>query len=120
MNTAATARSSSTASTDRRRHKRFRLSVPISISGSDASIIPAMTLEVSEGGLSAVLVSELQIGDTVKVYPVAGETLTARVCHRVGKVYGFEFLDVSDQQVSRLRETCSRLPRYPEDNQMGI
>jgi hypothetical protein len=120
MNSAATARSSSTASTDRRRHKRFRLSVPISISAVDGSIIPAITLEVSESGLSAVLVSELKIGETVKLYPVAGETFTAQVRHRVGKVYGFEFLNISEQQVSRLRDTCSRLPRYPDGNKMGI
>lgn len=120
MNSAATARSSPTPTPDRRRHKRFRLSMPVSISGSDASIIPAMTLEVSEGGLSAVLVCDLQIGDTVKIYPIGGETLTAQVRHRVGKVYGFEFLEVSGQQVCWLRDTCSSLPRYPDNNKMGI
>lgn len=120
MKTAAAARSSPEATTDRRRYKRFRLSLPISVSGSDASIIPAMTLEVSEGGLSAVLVSDLKIGEIVKVYPVAGETLTAQVRHRVGKIHGFQFLEVSDEQVGRLREVCSKLPRYPENNKMGI
>ena len=79
-----------------------------------------MTLEISEAGLSAVLVSELRIGDIVKVYPIAGETLTAQVRHRVGKIYGFEFLNVLDQQVSRLRDVCSRLPRYPDGNKLGI
>ena len=120
MNSLAAARSLPLPETDRRRHKRFRLSVPVSISGHDASIIPAMTLEISEGGLSAVLVSELRIGDLVKVYPVAGQTLTAQVRHNVGKVYGFEFLNVSEEQVGRLRDVCSKLPRYPEANKMGI
>lgn len=120
MNSAATVRSVPTPTTDRRRYKRFRLSVPISITGEDGSVIPAITLEISEGGLSAVLVSELQIGDLVKVYPIAGETLVAQVRRRVGRVYGFEFLNPSDQQVSRLREVCSRLPRYPDSNRMGI
>jgi c-di-GMP-binding flagellar brake protein YcgR len=120
MNSSATARSTPTATTDRRRYKRFRLSVPISVSGEDRSVIPAITLEISEGGLSAVLVSELQIGDVVKVYPIAGETFTAQVRHRVGRVYGFEFLNPLDQQVSRLREACARLPRYPDSNRMGI
>ncbi len=120
MNNAATARSTPTATTDRRRYKRFRLSVPISITGEDRSVIPAITLEISEGGLSAVLVSELQIGDVVKVYPLAGETLVAQVRRRVGRVYGFELLNPSDQQVTRLREACSRLPRYPDNNKMGI
>jgi len=120
MNSITGARRSHTPWTDRRRHKRFRLSMPISVSGNDASIIPAMTLEISEGGLSAVLVSELKIGDTVKVYPIGGETLSAQVRHRVGKIFGFEFLNVSDEQIGRLREICSKLPHYPEDNKMGI
>jgi PilZ domain len=120
MKTAAAARSSPEASTDRRRYKRYRLSVPVSVSGSDASIIPAITLEVSEGGLSAVLVSDLKIGEIVKVYPIAGETLAARVRHRVGKIHGFQFLDVSEEQAGRLRDVCSKLPRYPEGNKMGI
>jgi hypothetical protein len=79
-----------------------------------------MTLEISEAGLSAVLASELRIGEIVKVYPVGGETLSAQVRHRVGKVYGLEFLNASDLQVRRLRDICSRLPRYPDGNRMGI
>lgn len=108
------------ATPDRRRHHRFRLSVPISVSGSDSSVIPAITLEISEAGLSAVLVSDLHIGDFVKIYPIAGETFAAHVRHRVGRVSGFEFLNPSELQVSRLREICTRLPRYPESNKMGI
>jgi hypothetical protein len=108
------------ASPERRQHKRFRLSVPISVTGSDAAIIPAMTLEISEAGLSAVLASPLQIGDTVKLYPVAKETLTAQVRHNVGKIYGFEFVKITDEQILRLREICSCLPRYPDHNRMGI
>ncbi|MFY9978403.1 MAG: PilZ domain-containing protein [Candidatus Sulfotelmatobacter sp.] len=119
MNSTAIGRSPSPVP-DRRRCKRFRLSVPISISGSDASIIPAMTLEVSERGLSAVLASDLKIGETVKLYPLADETWTAQVRHKVGKIYGFEFLDPSNQQVVRLRDICSRLPRYPEGNKLGV
>jgi PilZ domain len=120
MNSTVAARSSPMPVDDRRRHKRFRLCVPVSISGHDASIIPAMTLEISEKGLSAVLVSDLRIGDLVIVYPVAGETLTAQVRHNVGRVYGFEFLNVSEEQVGRLRDVCGKLPRYPHDNKMGI
>jgi hypothetical protein len=120
MSSGAIARTVPTATTDRRRHKRFRLSVPVSISSEDGSVIPAITLEISEGGLSAVLVSELHIGDLVKVYPIAGETLVGQVRRRVGRVYGFEFLNPSDPQLSRLREVCSRLPRYPDSNKMGI
>ena len=79
-----------------------------------------MTLEISEMGLSAALASDLKIGETVKLYPLADETWTAQVRHKVGNIYGFEFLDPSDKQVGRLRDICSRLPRYPENNKMGV
>ncbi|MGC1372293.1 MAG: PilZ domain-containing protein [Candidatus Sulfotelmatobacter sp.] len=106
MNSTAIGRSRSPVP-DRRRCKRFRFSAPISISGRDASIIPAMTLEISEMGLSAVLAYDLKIGETVKLYHFAGETWIAQVRHKVGKIYGFEFLDPSDEQVGRLRDICS-------------
>lgn len=105
---------------DRRRHNRYRFSVPVSVSASDATIIPAMTLEISEAGFSAVLASPVTIGATVKIYPMASDTLTAQVRHNVGKIYGFQFLNLTQEQSQRLLDICSRLPRYPARNRMGI
>lgn len=120
MATAPGKQASATAGpVERRRYKRYRLTVPVSVCGSDASIIPAMTLEISEAGLSAVLASPLEIGASVKIYPVAGETLTALVRRKVGKIYGFEFLKVTDEQTLRFRHVFSRLPPYPEEHRIG-
>jgi hypothetical protein len=105
---------------DRRLHPRYRFSVPVSVTGNDCAIIPAITLEISEGGLSAVLASPLSMGATVKIYPVASDTVTAQVRRQVGKIYGFQFLNLTPEQTGRLRNICSRLPRYPSDNRMGI
>jgi len=78
-----------------------------------------MTLEISEHGLSAVLASSLQVGGIAQLEPVAENTLTAQVRYSVGRVHGFEFMEVSDEQIQKLREKCRQLPLYPP-NKMGI
>jgi PilZ domain len=105
---------------DKRRCDRYRFSTPISVSGNDASIISGITLEISEAGLSAVLASPLRIGDTVKLYPVVADTVTAQVRHNVGKIYGFQFLGMTNGQLGKLREMCRTLPRYPAKSKIGI
>lgn len=107
-------------SPDRRHHKRFRLYVPISVRDSDGKTIPAMTLEISAGGLSAVLASPTRVGGIVELRPVAAGAVKAQVMHNVGKVYGFEFQELTEDQVGKLRDICRRLPRYPPDNKMGV
>jgi hypothetical protein len=78
-----------------------------------------MTIEISEKGLSAMLGSPLAIGGTVRLEPVAAGTVTAQVRHVVGKVYGFEFLQVSQEQTNKIRDDCRTLPLYPP-NKTGI
>jgi hypothetical protein len=78
-----------------------------------------MTLEISERGLSAVFACPLAVGDTVQLEPVADDSVTAQVRHNVGKVYGFEFLQVTEEQTSKIRDDCRRLPLYPP-NSMGV
>jgi hypothetical protein len=78
-----------------------------------------MTLEISESGLSAVLASPVQLNGTVQLEPVAGGSVTAQVRHNAGRVYGFEFLQITEEQTHKLRDLCRRLPRYPP-NKMGI
>jgi c-di-GMP-binding flagellar brake protein YcgR len=111
--------SSSDVPDDRRRYKRYRLATPISIRAGGGPEIPAMTLEISEGGLSAVLASPVEIGDTVELQPVAATTVSAQVRHQVGKVYGFEFLQLTPEQVNSVRDICQKLPLFPR-NRMGI
>ena len=104
---------------DRRRYRRYRLSTPIFVHTTEGLTIPAMTLEISERGLSAVLASPLKVGAMAQLEPVADNRLTAQVRYSIGRVHGFEFLQVTEEQANKLREKCSRLPVYPP-NKMGI
>jgi hypothetical protein len=110
---------SPTSATDRRRHTRYRLAVPISVHVADGAVIPAITLEISNGGLSAVLAAPLKLGDIVQLENFAPGTVLAHVCRQLGKVYGFEFLHLTDDQANKIREDCRRLPFYPS-NHTGI
>jgi hypothetical protein len=97
---------------DRRRHPRYRYSAPITALASDGSVVPGITLEISESGLSAVFGVPLQVGDKTEVEPVAGGKASARIRRNLGKVYGFEFLDLTTEQALQLRDKCKKLPIY--------
>jgi hypothetical protein len=97
---------------DRRRHPRFRLSVPLTIRCADGATIQAISMEVSESGLSAITAQSLNIGDTVELEPIVASKLSAVVRQNVGKVHGFEFLNLTSEQAYRIRERCKMLPRY--------
>jgi hypothetical protein len=118
---AAPARKADSAShvVNRRLLARYRFSTPISVHPGDGSSVPAMTLEISESGLSAVLASAVKVGNTVLLEPVAGSTVTAKVRRNVGRVYEFTFLKMTLEQIQKLHDDCLRLPRYPP-NRMGI
>jgi hypothetical protein len=97
---------------DRRRHPRYRYSAPITVLAADGSVVPGITLEISESGLSAVFGVPLRVGDKTEVEPIAGGKASARIRRNFGKVYGFEFLDLTTEQVHHLREKCKMLPIY--------
>jgi hypothetical protein len=104
---------------DRRRYRRYRLAIPISVHSVEGTVIPAITLEISDGGLSAVLAAPLKVGDRVQLEKLARGTISAQVCRQIGRVYGFEFLQLTNDQADKIREECRRLPLYPS-NQTGI
>ena len=111
--------SESKAAVDRRRNPRYRFSSPITVHPQGGAQIPAMTIEISVSGLSAVLSSAINIGDMVDLHPVTGDTITAQARHKVGKIYGFEFLGLTQKQSERIEIQCRRLPRYVR-NHLGI
>jgi hypothetical protein len=78
-----------------------------------------MIVEIRERGLSVMLASPLELGDNVRLEPVAASAVIAEVCHRVGKVHGFQFLQITEEEILTLRSECRRLPRYRR-NRMGI
>jgi len=120
MNSAGAVEGNSpTATIDRRRYRRYRLAIPISVHSAEGALIPAITLEISDGGLSAVVAAPLKVGERVQLERVAPGTISAEVCRQIGRVYGFEFLQLTNDQADKIREECRRLPLYPS-NHTGI
>ena len=97
---------------DRRRNPRYRFSVPITICAADGLIIPGISIEISASGISAISASPLTINETVNLTPIANGTVLARVRHNVGKVYGFEFLNLTPEQTQQIIDKCRFLPLY--------
>jgi hypothetical protein len=97
---------------DRRRNPRHRLSAPITIWLHDGSALAAMTLEISESGMSLCVNAKLAVGLRVGLDPVAGGRVAAIVRHNVGRVCGLEFLDASEDQVGKIRALCLMLPHF--------
>jgi hypothetical protein len=117
---------------ERRRHSRHRLSAPITLSLANGTTIQAstiqvskiqgttiqepmiqgMTIEISESGLSAAINAPLAVGDHVIIHSVGGGDVQAVVRRITGRIYGFQFLNLSVEQTQRLREQCRWLPRY--------
>jgi hypothetical protein len=61
----------------------------------------------------------LTVGQRVSLGPVCGDRVSAIVRHIVDRVCGLEFLDLSEDQVKRIRTLCIRLPHY-EGGATGI
>jgi len=97
---------------DRRRHPRYRFSVPITIRSADGGAIPGITIEISGSGLSAITAHSLKVNDTVELEPIAGGKVLALVRRNIGRVYGFEFLNLAAEQIDQIAESCKLLPLY--------
>lgn len=97
---------------DRRRHPRYRLSVPITIRTSDGVVTPGISIEISVSGISAISAHPLKLNDTVELVPIADGKVLACVRHNIGKIYGFEFLNLTPEQSQRITERCKCYPLY--------
>jgi PilZ domain len=89
---------------DRRRSTRYRSSEALVISCEGGSFFTGVTVQISERGLSAMANGLLRVGDAVELEPVAGGQASARVRHKLGQLYGFEFLKISAEQIGRIAE----------------
>jgi hypothetical protein len=70
-------------------------------------------MEISEGGLSALVGADFHVGDRLELDPVGGGKAEAIVRRSVGRLCGFEFLNLSPEQVENIRERCKKLPLHP-------
>ena len=106
MKTAQESHEEHTNHTEKRRHHRYRYSVPFTIRRSDGTAIPAISLEMSEGGVSALIRDHLGIGELVEMEPIGGGKMSAIVRHTTGMVHGFEFINPTPEQVENILEKC--------------
>ncbi len=100
------------AAMDRRRHPRYRFSVPITIRSADGVVMPGISIEISTSGISAITADLLELNDTVELEVIAAGKVRAVIRHNIGKIYGFEFLNLTPEQTQQIRERCKLLPLY--------
>jgi hypothetical protein len=97
---------------ERRRHPRFLFSAWMTVRLKDGISMPGISVDMSASGLSAMVSGLLTQGDTVLLEPVAGGPASARVRHKLGRLYGFEFVDLTAQQGERIVQSCQKSRRH--------
>jgi hypothetical protein len=93
--------------------------VPITVFAADGVLIPGISIEISVSGISAIIADSLKVNDEVELEPIAAGKVPAVVKHNVGKIYGFEFLNLTAEQTQRITESCKLLPQY-RSKSLGI
>ena len=94
--------------TERRRSPRYRFSEAVAVQCPGGTLMTGISVEISQGGMSAMVNGLLQVGDTAEVYPVAGAPVQARVRHKLGLLYGLEFTQISAAQIRQIAENWKK------------
>jgi c-di-GMP-binding flagellar brake protein YcgR len=94
--------------TERRRSPRYRFSEAMAVQCPGGTLMTGISVEISQGGMSAMVNGLLQVGDSAEVYPVAGAPVQARVRHKLGLLYGFEFTEISAAQIRQIAENWKK------------
>lgn len=103
----------------RRRFPRYRtdLKLAVLLLGPDGRLqINGLCNQIGEGGLGAIIASELAIGEVVNLQlSIPSEpqpvSLPAIVRWRERLQHGFEFFGVSSQQLATIRDYCNDLTK---------
>lgn len=94
-----------------RRHRRFSLEVDICIYPRNASVVRGHTVDISESGISAMLLVEVPIGEVVRLeftLPMGAVEIHALVRQRNAFRYGFQFVE-SNLAQEIIGRTCRQL-----------
>jgi c-di-GMP-binding flagellar brake protein YcgR len=94
-----------------RRHPRFKLDVDIRIYARNSAVVRGRTVDISESGISAMLMVEVPIGEVVRLefsLPLGEVEIHALVRQRNAFRYGFQFVESSSAQ-DIIGRTCSQL-----------
>lgn len=112
MQTGTSSQGTTVSAIDRRRSPRHRLSTPITVWLPDQTGAAAMTIEISESGLSVCTGVVLVVGEKVDLEPIGGGRVSAIVRRKLGKVYGVEFFSLPGERAQAIRRLCGRLPLF--------
>ena len=96
---------------DARRHPRFKMEVDVRVYPRNASVVRGNTVDISESGVSAMLLAELNVGEVIRLefaLPAGEVAVHALVRHRIAFRYGLQFLDSTTSQ-DIIGRTCSQL-----------
>ena len=99
-----------------RRFPRVLMDVDVNIYSQRNGLAPGRTVDISEGGISAVVPIDLFIGETVKMeirFPLESVTITAVVRSRNVFRYGFEFDQPKTGKELTGKELIKRAPGKP-------
>jgi hypothetical protein len=94
-----------------RRHPRHPLQVDICVYPRNASVVRGYTVDLSESGISAMLRTEVPVGEVVRLeFELAGGPVEihALVRQRNAFRYGFQFME-SPTALETIRRTCREL-----------
>jgi hypothetical protein len=86
-----------------RRHARFKLEVDVTVRSPTLGLIPGMSIEMSESGMSAVLPVEVPVGEIVNLsisLPLGPVEQRAVVRNRNAFRHGFEFANRERRMLS--------------------
>jgi len=96
---------------DARRHPRFKLEKDIRVYPRNAGVVRGYTVDLSESGISAMLLVEVPLGEVVRLefsLPSGDVEVLASVRQRSAFRYGFQFVDAG--AVSEIiGRTCRQL-----------
>jgi hypothetical protein len=96
----------------RRRFTRYRVEMRVKVvPRSEVNELEGRAFNLSEGGMGAILTGEVPIGDVVNIQFVdAGVELrfAAIVRWHSARMYGFEFINLREQEKAVLRNYCSK------------
>jgi hypothetical protein len=83
---------------ENRRHRRFKIEVAIRVYPRDCPVVRGDTVDLSESGISAILRSEIPLGEVVRLeftLPFGDVDVLAMVRQRSAFRYGFQFVETT-------------------------
>jgi hypothetical protein len=106
--TSAPDASKTSSAIERRQHPRYRFSEPMKVRCQDGACFDGISVEISESGMSAMISGVLKPGDVVRLQPVTGVVAEAVVRHKLGMLYGFEFVELAREEARKIAERCRK------------